>query len=89
MYNRRFAGLEQRRMEVWQALTRHYFQRWVKSTDTVMDVGAGYCEFINSIKAARKFALDSNPATATKAAPDVTVLSEQAAQHLVPSIGVR
>ena len=43
-------------------------------------MGAGYCEFINSIAAAHKYALDSNPATADKAAPDVTVLSQEATQ---------
>jgi SAM-dependent methyltransferase len=41
-------------------------------------VGAGYCEFINSIAAAHKYALDSNPATVDKAAPDVHVLSQEA-----------
>ena len=79
-YRRRFAGIEQRRAEVWQVLASHYFCRWVKPTDTVVDVGAGYCEFINSIQAARKYALDSNPATAEMAAPDVTVLSREASE---------
>ncbi|MFZ0960476.1 MAG: class I SAM-dependent methyltransferase [Bryobacteraceae bacterium] len=80
VYSRRFAGIEQRRAEVWQTLARHYFHRWVKPTDTVLDVGAGYCEFINSIAAARKYALDSNPATGIKADPGVTVLSQQATE---------
>jgi len=80
VYERRFAGIEQRRVEVWQTLARHYFHRWIRPTDTVLDVGAGYCEFINSIAAARKYALDSNPATTNKAAADVTVLSQEANQ---------
>jgi len=80
VYSRRFAGIEQRRVEVWQTLARHYFHRWVKPADTVLDVGAGYCEFINNIAAAHKFALDSNPATADKATPGVTVLSQEATQ---------
>ena len=80
IYDRRFAGIEKRRLEVWRTLARYYFHRWVKPTDTVLDVGAGYCEFINSIAAERKFALDSNPATANKAAADVTVLSQDATQ---------
>jgi len=78
VYSRRFAGIEQRRAEVWRSLARHYFHRWVNPADTVLDVGAGYCEFINSISAAHKYALDSNPATADKAAPEVTVLSQDA-----------
>ena len=69
VYSRRFAGIEQRRAEVWRILARHYFHQWVRPEDTVLDVGAGYCEFINNISAAHKFALDSNPATAEKAAP--------------------
>jgi SAM-dependent methyltransferase len=78
VYRRRYAGIEQRRIEVWQTLARHYFQRWVKPTDTVMDVGAGYCEFINNIAAAHKYGLDSNPAIAEKASPEVTVLFQEA-----------
>jgi SAM-dependent methyltransferase len=78
VYHRRFAGIEQRRAEVWRTLARHYFHQWIKPTDTVLDVGAGYCEFINSVEAARKYALDSNPASAGKAAPDVTILSQEA-----------
>jgi SAM-dependent methyltransferase len=80
VYRRRFAGIEQRRVAVWQTLARHYFRRWVNPTDTVVDVGAGYCEFINSISAAHKYALDSNPATREKAASGVTVLSQEAAK---------
>jgi SAM-dependent methyltransferase len=81
VYSRRFGGIEQRRLEVWQALARHYFQRWVKPADTIVDLGAGFCEFINSISAAHKYALDSNPLTAGKAAADVTVLSEEATKR--------
>jgi len=89
VYSRRFSGIEQRRQEIWQALTHHYFQQWVKPGDTVVDVGAGYCEFINSIRAAHRYALDSNPATLDKAAPDVTVLSEPATrQWSLPSESV-
>ncbi len=78
VYGRRFAGNEQRRSEVWQVLTRHYFQRWIAASDTVVDLGAGYCEFINNVSAKQKFALDSNPATTGKAARDVSVLSQAA-----------
>ena len=81
VYRRRFAGTEQSRLEVWQVLARHFFHRWVKPADTVVDLGAGYCEFINSISAAHKYALDPNPATLVKAAPDVAVLSEAATQR--------
>lgn len=76
VYARRFARTELRRDKVWRVLTRHYFQGWVRPTDAVLDVGAGYCEFINHIQAAQKFALDLNPATQSKAGQDVKVLAQ-------------
>ena len=80
VYRRRFAGIEERRLQVWQTLARHYFAKWVKPTDTVLDLGSGYCEFINNIPAIHKYALDSNPATKSKAAAGVTVLSQDATE---------
>jgi SAM-dependent methyltransferase len=80
VYSRRFCGIEPRRAEVWQVLARHYFQRWIRPSDTVLDLGAGYGEFINSISAAHKYALDSNPAAADRAAPGVNVLAQPATQ---------
>jgi SAM-dependent methyltransferase len=76
IYAQRFSGIEAQRDRVWQILTRHYFQRWITSTDTVLDLGAGYCEFINNIKAGKKIAVDLNPVTPLKAAADVTVISQ-------------
>jgi hypothetical protein len=80
IYRRRFAGIERVRVGVWQTLARHYFNRWIKPQDCVLDLGAGYCEFINNVTATRKFALDSNPATVEKAAPGVVVISQEASQ---------
>ena len=76
IYTMRFSGSEAQRNRVWQILTRHYFRRWIASTDTVLDLGAGYCEFINNIQAGRKIAVDLNPVTSVKAAPNVTVVSQ-------------
>jgi dolichol-phosphate mannosyltransferase len=75
IYARRFQGIEIRRDQVWQVLSG-YFQRWVKLSDTVLDVGAGYCEFINSIQARERCAIDLNPITSSKASPGVQVISQ-------------
>jgi SAM-dependent methyltransferase len=80
IYARRFAGRRQQRSEVWEALIRFFFQRWMDAQDTVLDLGAGYCEFINSVQAKHKLALDLNPATADCAAEDVRVISQDVAQ---------
>lgn len=76
IYANRFAGSEARRDQVWQVLTRDFFQRWVRPDAALLDLGAGYCEFVNNIRAGRKYALDLNPACAEKAASGVVVLSQ-------------
>jgi SAM-dependent methyltransferase len=80
-YEERFAGAERDRQQVWQTLIRYWFQRWIKPSNTVLDLGAGYCNFINNVKAKRKYALDLNPTTPTKAAPDVTVFSQSVVER--------
>jgi SAM-dependent methyltransferase len=79
-YTVRFAGAERRRQEVWKVLNRHFFQRWISTSSTVLDLGAGYCEFINSVDAHRRLALDLNPETAARADTGVEVLSQDVAQ---------
>jgi SAM-dependent methyltransferase len=79
-YARRFAGQEQRRKEVWAELNQHFFQRWIGPDDTVLDLGAGYCEFINSVRAKTKLALDLNPSTIKCAAQEVRVIAQDVAQ---------
>jgi SAM-dependent methyltransferase len=74
IYARRFEKFKVERDRIWEVLARSYFQKWIRPTDAVLDVGAGYCEFINTIQAKRKFALDVNPETSLRAAPDVTVV---------------
>ena len=51
-----------------------YLQRYIAPVDTVLELGAGYCDFINQIRAGKKLALDVNPEVAKYCAPDVTFL---------------
>jgi ubiquinone/menaquinone biosynthesis C-methylase UbiE len=62
IYKKRFvdSGIE-RRQNVWRALCRFFFSRFVRPDDTVLDIACGYGEFINNIPAAKKFAIDLNP----------------------------
>jgi SAM-dependent methyltransferase len=49
------------RAKVWKAITE-FLQKYVKADeDCVLDMGAGYCDFINNIKASQKLAVDMNP----------------------------
>jgi len=47
-----------RRDTVWQALWRHYFRKIVPADGCVLDLGCGYGEFINNVKARRRIGLD-------------------------------
>lgn len=76
VYANRFSENEKKRKVVWQVLTRDFFQQWVRPSDAVLDVGAGYCEFINNVDAKSKYALDLNPTTKSAAAPGVNVISQ-------------
>lgn len=76
IYENRFAASEAQRDKIWRVLTRNYFQRWIKEDDAVLDVGAGYCEFINNIQAREKLALDLNPLTRLRANPSVKVVEQ-------------
>jgi SAM-dependent methyltransferase len=55
---------------IWTALAE-YIQPEIKRDATVLEIGAGYCSFINRIRAMRRIALDVNPASARSAGPGV------------------
>lgn len=50
-----------RRAAVWRVLAG-YLQRWVRPEGALLEMGAGYGEFTREVRAARKWALDMNPA---------------------------
>ncbi len=49
--------------ELWQALYDGFLHQYVQASDTVLDLGAGSCEFINACHASDKIAVDLNPET--------------------------
>ena len=59
LYDARFNTIERvRKNELWAILCKNFLVQFIKSTDTVVDLGAGYCEFINNIHAKRRIAVD-------------------------------
>lgn len=62
------------KQKVWAVLCKDFFQNYISSKDTVIDFGAGYCEFINIIKCKNKIAVDLNPHIKEFADKDVRVL---------------
>lgn len=72
LYANRFGTEEAQRTDLWEVLCHDFFQKWVPTDATVLDVAAGHCEFINNIQAGRKLAVDLNPDVKIRAAQDVT-----------------
>ena len=61
IYNRRFSQTAACRHRVWKVLAASFFSRWIAPDATVLDLGCGYGEFINNIRAKEKLAMDLNP----------------------------
>jgi SAM-dependent methyltransferase len=59
-----------RRDDVWRHLV-DYLARWWSPDDEIVDVGAGYCSFINSVSARRRVAVDVHGRLPEFAAPGV------------------
>lgn len=74
IYERRFAPDFEFRQQMWSVLCEDFFQRYVPPNSSVVEVGAGYCEFINYIQAGRKIAVDLNSHVHHYANDDVEVL---------------
>lgn len=73
IYADRFDKDTQKRDVMWKVLCKDYFQKFIGKDDVVLDLAAGYCEFINNIECGKKIAVDLNEKTKTKAAKDVKV----------------
>jgi SAM-dependent methyltransferase len=79
IYNARFSGKTDYRTKVWRILAP-YFGQWFASTGAVLDLGAGYCEFINNATAGVKYAMDLNPDVHKLAGQGVTVLQQDSSE---------
>jgi SAM-dependent methyltransferase len=85
IYRKRFEGRAEYRTAIWHVLSA-FFAQWISEQSTVLDLGSGYCEFINNIRCQRKFAMDLNPDASSFANPDVTVIQQDCSTpwHIKP-----
>ena len=76
LYANRFDSQQmQAKRLLWQVLIDEFLQNYVPSKSAILDIGGGYCEFINQIRAAEKCLIDLNPDSKLFANPDVKVLN--------------
>jgi len=81
IYRARFLGMAEYRKKMWEVLAR-FFEQWVTPEATVLDLGCGYCEFINKVHCKQKFGMDLNPDSVLFA--DTAHIFEQDCSRLWP-----
>ncbi len=76
LYTNRFNPQERKaKILLWKTLINEFLQKHVNPNGSILDIGGGYCEFINNIRAEEKFLIDLNPDAKVFADPDVNVLN--------------
>lgn len=73
----RFAH-DARRETVWKALWRYYFRHHIAPDDAVLDLGAGYGDFINNVVARRRVAVDQWVGLKDHVSPGVEAITASA-----------
>jgi SAM-dependent methyltransferase len=62
------------RTRVWKAIAGYLERRYIPRGSNVLELGAGYCDFINQVHAAERCALDQSDVVQDHAAPGVRAL---------------
>lgn len=62
---------DRKREVLWQTLNRQVFDAYISRTDTVVELGAGWCDFINNVEAENRIAVDLWPGIEKRVAPGV------------------
>ncbi len=76
LYANRFDSAQmQAKVALWKVLIDDCLQDYVPTESAVLDIGGGYCEFINQIRAEEKCLIDLNPDSKLFANTDVKVLN--------------
>lgn len=76
VYGNRFDTMREYRRRVWQVLVPNFFQQLVPDRAAVLDLGCGYGEFINTVRADSKFGMDLNPNSRANLDPGVKFLEQ-------------
>src|ERR1700722_16287161 len=58
---------------VWRVLAREFFQALVPQDAAILDVGCGFCHFLNEIRGRERIGVDGNPGSARFAEDGVSV----------------
>ncbi|MEK7117436.1 MAG: class I SAM-dependent methyltransferase [Patescibacteria group bacterium] len=68
---------DSKRSIVWKEIVK-FESRHIPKDAVVVDLGAGYCDFINNIRSAKKYAVDTSPELQNFAGKDVVAINQPA-----------
>ena len=72
LYKNRFSEKDiLQKNKIWKVLCQSFFQRYIGRNDIVLEIGAGYGEFINNIQCREKYVIDVNDDTQCYLNPDI------------------
>jgi SAM-dependent methyltransferase len=60
---------------MYTILCESFFQKYIPKESSILEIGVGYCEFINAIRAKKKIAFDVNPDAHLYANNDVQIIT--------------
>jgi cyclopropane fatty-acyl-phospholipid synthase-like methyltransferase len=76
LYFNRFDSKQRKaKAALWKVLIEGFLQKHVGQDSVILDIGGGYCEFINQVKAREKYLIDLNPDSKKFANPDINLLN--------------
>jgi SAM-dependent methyltransferase len=81
IYANRFAATSDYRRRVWQVLVPSFFQQYIPEQAAVLDLGCGYGEFINTVRAGRKLGMDLNSDSKARLNSDVVFLQQDCSRE--------
>jgi SAM-dependent methyltransferase len=76
LYSHHFDSKQRKaKVALWKVLIEEFLQKHVGQDSVILDIGGGYCEFINQVKAREKYLIDLNPDSKKFANPDINLLN--------------
>lgn len=79
-YQLRFQDSVAYRDAVWKVLCAEFFSRYIPAEGAVLDLGAGWGEFINNITVRERTAMDLNHETGTRLAEGIRFINQDCSQ---------
>jgi len=79
-YRQRFSAATDYRDALWRVLCSDFFQSYIDPQAALLDLGCGWGEFSNNIRAGKKYAMDMNPDAAARLNSDVELVQQDCSQ---------